>query len=76
MAALAGNSLGLMLGIFVIPGLLTPYARMLGVTEFPFVNSLAGTAVSFVLLPICMLLGTSVIVKAISTVSVKQLVSE
>lgn len=76
LSALVGNSLGLMLGIFVIPDLLTPYAKILGVAEFPFANSLTGTTVSFILLPICMLLGTSTIIKAISTVSVKQLVSE
>jgi hypothetical protein len=34
-----------MLGVFVIPDLLTPYARLLGITEFPFANSLAGTIV-------------------------------
>ena len=76
LSAFAGNTLGLLLGIFVIPDLLTPYARVLGITEFPFVNSPAGTAVSFVLLPICMFLGTTAIIKAIGTVSVKQLVSE
>ena len=76
LSALAGNSLGLMLGVFVIPDLLTPYARLLGITEFPFANSLAGTIVSFVLLPICMFLGTSAIVKTINTMSVKQMVSE
>lgn len=76
LSALVGNSLGLMLGIFVIPDLLTPYARLLGITEFPFTNSLTGTVVSFALLPICMFLGTSAIVKAVNTVSVKQLVSE
>lgn len=74
--ALAGNSLGLMLGVFVIPDLLTPYARLLGIAEFPFANSLAGTTVSFVLLPICMFLGTFAIVKTINAVSVKQMVSE
>ena len=73
--ALAGNSLGLMLGVFVIPDLLTPYARLLGIAEFPFANSLAGMTVSFVLLPICMFLGTFAIVKTINAVSVKQMVS-
>ena len=76
LSAIVGNSLGLMLGIFVIPNLLTPYAKILGITEFPFVNSLTGTALGFVLLPICMFLGTFAIIKTISTVSVKQLVSE
>lgn len=76
LSALAGNSLGLVLGIFVIPDLLTPYTRLLGVAEFPFANSLTGTVLSFVLLPACMFLGTCAIVKTINTVSVKQLVSE
>ncbi|MCI8418751.1 MAG: FtsX-like permease family protein [Lachnospiraceae bacterium] len=76
LSALAGNSLGLLLGIFVIPRLLTPYARFLGLSEFPFGNSLSGTAISFLLLPVCTVLGTWAIVKAIGSVSVKQLVRE
>lgn len=76
LSALVGTSLGLILGIFVVPDLLTPYARLLGITEFPFTNSLTGMVISFALLPVCMLLGTSAVVKAVSTVSVKQLVSE
>lgn len=76
LSALVGNSLGLLLGIFVIPDLLTPYARLLGLSEFPFANSLTGTAISFVLLPLCMFLSTCVIVRTINKISVKQLVSE
>ena len=64
------------MGIFVIPKMLTPYARLLGLSEFPFVNSLAGTAASILLLPACMVLGTYAIVKTIGRVSIKQLVSE
>ncbi len=76
LAALAGNSLGLILGIFVIPKLLTPYTRLLGLSEFPFANSLAGTAACFLLLPVCIVLGTYAVAKAISQVSVKRLVNE
>lgn len=76
LSALLGNSLGLLLGIFVVPKLLTPSARLLGLSEFPFGNSLPETAVAFLLLPICMVLGTCAVVKTIGRVSVKQLVSE
>ena len=76
LSALVGTDLGIVLGIFVIPCLLTPYARLLGITEFPFINSLTGMVISFALLPLCMLLSTSAVIKVISTVSVKQLVSE
>ena len=76
LSALVGNGLGVLLGIFVIPKMLTPYARLLGLSEFPFVNSLAGTTASILLLPACMVLGTYAIVKTIGRVSIKQLVSE
>lgn len=76
LSALAGNSLGLMLGVFAVPKLLTPYARLLGLSEFPFVNSLTGTAAAFFLLPVCMILSTCAIVNTIDRVSVRQLVSE
>ncbi|MCI8646093.1 MAG: FtsX-like permease family protein [Firmicutes bacterium] len=76
LAALAGNSLGLLLGIWAIPKLLSPYAAALGLSEFPFVNSLAGTAVSFFALPLCILLSTYAVINAIGRVTVKQLVSE
>ncbi len=76
LSAFVGNGLGVLLGIFVIPKMLTPYARLLGLSEFPFVNSLAGTTASILLLPVCMVLGTYAIMKAIGRVSIKQLVSE
>ncbi|MDE7284405.1 MAG: ABC transporter permease, partial [Lachnospiraceae bacterium] len=76
LSALVGNSLGLILGMFIIPHLLTPYAKLLGLAEFPFANSVMGTAKSFVLLPACMFIGTCAIVKMINKISVKQLVSE
>lgn len=76
LAALAGNSLGIALGIFVVPELLTPYARLLGLSEFPFVNSPAGMAVSFLLLPVCIFAGTCAVLKTVGRVSVKQLVSD
>ena len=76
LSALVGNSIGMLFGILIVPGLLAPRARLLGLTEFPFVNSLQGTAVSFVLLPLCMLLGTCTMIRAIHTVSVRHLVSE
>lgn len=76
LAALAGNSLGLILGASVLPELLTPYARLLGIAEFPFVNSPAADGISFILLPACMLLGTCAALRSIHTVSVKQLVSQ
>lgn len=76
LSAIAGNSLGLIFGIVVVPKLLTPYARLLGLSEFPFVNSLEGMAVTLLFLPVCMVLGTCVIIKTISRISIKQLVSE
>ncbi len=76
LSALVGNSLGLIMGMFIIPHLLTPYAKLLGLAEFTFANSVMGTAKSFVLLPACMFIGTCAIVKMINKISVKQLVSE
>lgn len=76
LSALVGTGLGLVAGISFIPKLLTPYARLLGLSEFPFANSLTGTAVSFLLLPACIVLGTYTIIKTIGRVTVKQLVSE
>lgn len=76
LSAFVGNSLGLIIGIFIIPDLLTPYARLLGLAKFPFVNSLTGTVTSLALLPACMFFGTCVTVKTIHTISVKQLVRE
>lgn len=76
LSAIVGNSLGLVAGTFIIPGLLTPYAKLLGLTEFPFANSMTGVLVAGALLPACMFLGTCAVIKAIGTVSVKQLVNE
>lgn len=76
LAALAGGSLGALLGVWVVPGLLAPYARMLGLAGFPFAISLAGLAFSLVLLPGCMFLGTFGVMKPINRAPVKELVSE
>ena len=76
LSAFAGSVLGLVAGMFIIPDMLTPYAKLLGLTEFPFANSPTGILMTLILSPICMFLGTCAIVKAISTISVKQLVSE
>ncbi len=76
LCALVGNSLGLLTGILVLPKLLTPYARFLGLTQFPFVNSLSGTATSLLLPPACIALSTCAMVKAIDTISIKELISQ
>lgn len=76
LSAVVGNSLGIVIGTFIMPNVLTPYAKLLGITEFPFANSVTGIFLVFILLPICISLGTSTIVKTIHTISVKQLVNE
>ena len=76
LAAFSGSCLGLAAGTLLVPDLLTPYAKELGLVEFPFSNSAAGMLAGPVLLPLCMALGTCAVVKAIHGVSVKQLVNE
>lgn len=76
LAALLGSCLGLAAGTLLVPDLLTPFAKGMGLVKFPFSNSAAGMLVSSVLLPLCMALGTCAVVKAIHRVSVKQLVNE
>ena len=58
LSAMTGSLLGIVAGTFIIPYLLTPYARLLGLTKFPFAISLTGTLTGFILAPGCMLLGT------------------
>lgn len=76
LSALTGNSMGLALGIFALPKLLTPWARTLGLSAFPFSAPLAETAACFFLLPACMVLGTYAAARAIGRVPVRPLVSE
>ena len=76
LSAMAGSFLGIVAGTFIIPHLLTPHAKLLGLTKFPFTYSLTGTLAGFILAPGCMLLGTCAIIKTISKISVKQLVNE
>ena len=76
LSAMAGSFLGIVAGTFIIPHLLTPHAKLLGLTKFPFAYSLTGTMAGFILAPGCMLLGTCAIIKTISKISVKQLVNE
>ena len=76
LSAIAGSLLGIVAGTFILPHLLTPYTRLLGLTKFPFVSSLAGTLTGLILAPSCMLVGTCAIIKTISRISVKQLVNE
>lgn len=74
--AVAGAVLGVAAGMFIVPGLLSPFAKGLGLTEFPFAGSLTGIFVGAGLLPACIFLGTCVVVRSIGRVSVKELVSE
>lgn len=76
LSAVAGSFLGIFIGIFIIPNLLTPYAKLLGLTKFPFAASLTGTLTGFILAPACMLLGTATVIKTIGKISVKRLVDE
>lgn len=74
LSAASGNLLGLATGTFLIPGLLDPFAKQLGLTRFPFAGSLAGMSAAGILLPGCIFLGTCAIVGMINKVSVKKLV--
>lgn len=74
--AITGSILGIAAGLFIIPYLLAPCARLLGLTRFPFAGSPAGTFSGFALAPACIFFATCTMIKVISTISVKQLVSE
>lgn len=74
--AVAGNVLGIAAGTFLVPKLLTPYAKEFGLTEFPFAGSLGGLSIGVCLMPACVFLGTWAIVGMIGKISVKELVSE
>ena len=76
LSAMAGSLLGIVTGTFIIPHLLTPHAKLLGLTKFPFMRSMAGTLTGFILAPGCMVLGTCAIIRAIGKISVKQLMNE
>ncbi len=76
LCAVCGTVLGFLAGTFIVPGLLTPYAKGFGLTEFPFSHSLEGVFAGIGLLPVCIFLGTCVVVRAVNRVSVKELVSE
>lgn len=76
LSAFAGNSLGVLAGIWIVPGLLTPFARSLGLAAFPFTASLPGTVESLLLLPVCICAATCFILKAINAISIRQLVCE
>lgn len=76
LSAAAGSFPGIVMGAFLLPHLLTPYARLLGLTKFPFAGSLTGALTGFLLAPACMLLGTSAVIRTINAISVKRLVNE
>ena len=76
LAAFIGEGLGALLGAWVVPGLLAPYARLLGLADFPFAPPLAGMASCLALVPACIFLGTLAVSRSINRVPVKQLVSE
>ena len=74
--AILGSAVGVAAGTFIIPALLSPYAKLLGLTEFPFAGSPAGTLTGFLLAPVCIFLATCTILKIINTISIKQLAAE
>lgn len=76
LSAVTGNILGLALGTFLVPGLLSPYTKQFGLTEFPFASSLADAGAVGIILPACIFLGTYVAVRTINRISVKELMSE
>lgn len=76
LSAAVGNILGLAVGTFLMPDLLSPYAKQFGLTEFPFASSPAEAAAAGILLPSCIFLGTYVVVRTINRISVKELVSD
>ena len=76
LSAITGNLLGLAVGTFLMPRLLSPYAKQFGLTEFPFAASLSDAASAGILLPACIFLGTYAVVRTIDRISVKELVFE
>lgn len=76
LSAITGNLLGLAVGTFLMPRLLSPYAKQFGLTEFPFAASLSNAASAGILLPACIFLGTYAVVRTIDRISVKELVFE
>lgn len=76
LSAAAGACLGMITGVLIIPPLLTPYARQLGLTKFPFAASLTGTLAGFILPVVCMLLSTCAVIRAINAISVKRMLNE
>lgn len=76
LSAFVGTCLGAALGTFAVPDLLTPYAKILGLTEFPFASTPTGILGGLTLLPICMFLATCAVIRTIHGISVKQLVNE
>lgn len=76
LSAAAGNILGFALGVFAVPRILTTFAKGMGITKFPFAFSLTGGLVDVSLLPVCIFIGTCVVVRRIHRMTVKELVSE
>ena len=76
LSAAAGSCLGILAGIYLVPPLISPYAKNLGLTKFPFVPSVLGILAGLMLPSLCMLLGTWAVMRTVRRVSVKQLVSE
>lgn len=76
LSAAAGSCLGVLAGIYIIPQALSPYAKTLGLTKFPFATSVSGIFMGLLFPSVCMLLGTWVVIRTIRRVSVKQLVNE
>lgn len=76
LSAAAGSCLGALAGAYIVPNLLSPYAKTLGLTKFPFVLSVSGIFMGLMLPSFCMLLGTWAVMRTIRRVSVKQLVNE
>lgn len=76
LSAAAGSCLGVLAGVYIVPNLLSPYAKNLGLAKFPFVPSPSGIFMGLLLPSFCMFLGTWGVMKTVRRVSVKQLVSE
>ncbi|MCM1257988.1 MAG: ABC transporter permease [Roseburia sp.] len=75
-SAIAGGGLGTLVGVYIIPNILNPYAKLLGLTKFPFAPSVSGILMGLILPSFCMFLGTWAVMKTIRRVSIKQLVNE
>ena len=76
LASAMGCIIGTLTGTFFLPYILSPYAKLAGLTKFPFSFSPTGAALSLLLAPACMILGTDAIMKTIRVASVKELVNE